>query len=67
MSQTSKTNISEQLNKLQQSLAWFDSEDFNLDEAIQRYEESSKIADDLKKSLEEIRNKVEILKQNFQD
>ena len=67
MSQTSKTNISEQLNKLQQSLAWFDSEDFNLDEAVQRYEESSKIADDLKKSLEEIRNKVEILKQNFQD
>ena len=66
MSGSNKKSISQQLKILEESLSWFESDDFKLEEAVKKYEESAKIADELEASLQEVKNKIEIIKQDFQ-
>ena len=67
MSSKKNESISKQLEAFEESLSWFESDDFNLEEAVQKYEESAKIANELEESLIVIKNKVEVLKKSFQD
>lgn len=54
-------SVKDQMAQLETALAWFDSEEFNLDEAFDRYEEAAKLSNDLEKTLTEMKNKVEVL------
>ena len=61
MSQVNKNTVKEQMERLEKSLAWFDSEDFNLDEAFSKYEEASEQAKQLEQTLTDMKNKIEVL------
>jgi exodeoxyribonuclease VII small subunit len=58
--------LQEQLNELEQLISWFEQEDIDLEEAIKKFEEGSKLAADIKDRLKEVENKITVLKQRFE-
>ena len=61
MSGKSKLTVKEQLDELDKAIAWFDGDDFNLEEAFKKYEAAAELAKALEETLVEMKNKVEVL------
>ena len=57
--------ISQKMTELDKNTDWFYSEDFNLDEAMKKYKEAVEVAKELQKDLDELKNEVEVLSQDF--
>ncbi len=56
-----KLSISKKMAQLDESVEWFYSEDFALDQAVAKYESAIKTATEIKKDLAELKNKVEVI------
>lgn len=56
-----KLSISQKLAQLDESVEWFYGEDFQLDQAVARYESAIKTAKSIKKDLATLKNKVEVI------
>lgn len=61
MSKTDKPTISKQIAQLDESIEWFYSDDFNLDEALERYNDAAKRAKSIEADLNELKNQVEVI------
>jgi len=64
MSEPKKT-LTKQLAQLEELIAWFDQPDIDLDQALKKFDEGVKLADEIKKQLLEAENKITILKKRF--
>lgn len=66
---TKKTDISlqQQIDELESLIAWFERDDVDLEEAIAKFEEGSELADRIKERLDQLENKITVLKQRFDD
>ncbi len=62
----SKT-IAQQLEEFELLIAWFDSEEFELEAALEKYTQAEKLAKQIEKQLAQVKNDVEVLKQKFSD
>lgn len=60
----SKT-LNQKIKELDESTEWFYSDEFNLDEAVVRYKAAIELAKELQKDLNELKNEIEILEQDF--
>ena len=60
----SKT-ISEKMEDLEKQTTWFSSEEFKVEEASSRYERVLKLAKEIEQDLAEMKNKIEVLKEDF--
>ena len=60
-----KKTISEKMAELDKDTVWFYSDEFNLDEAVEKYKKAIKIAEELQKDLSDLQNEVEVLSQDF--
>lgn len=60
----SKT-ISEKMEDLEKQTTWFSLEEFKLEEASSRYERVLKLAKEIEQDLAEMKNKIEVLKEDF--
>ena len=58
-------SLSQKFDELEKAKEWFYSDEFNLDEAVKKYEEAIKIAKELQKDLTTLQNKIEILDKDF--
>lgn len=65
MPQSKKRSFNEKLSDLEELLSWFESGDIGVEDAIKKYEQAIKLAKELEVELQEAKNKVEIIKQNF--
>jgi len=65
MSSKSEKTISQKIEELRQIAAWFESDDFDIEQAIERYQAAEKLAGEIEKDLDGLRNKVTILKEKF--
>jgi exodeoxyribonuclease VII small subunit len=65
VSQQSKLSIEQQLAQLDQMVAWFESEEFTLEEAMQQYEKAEALATLVEARLGELKNEVLVLKKKF--
>ncbi len=67
MSKPSKENntISQKLEAFERLVAWFDTEDFSLEEALAKFEQAEKLAKEIENELGSIKNSVEVLKTKF--
>ena len=65
MSKNVKPTISEKINKLESSVDWFYGEDFNLDQATEKYQSAIKLAKEIEADLNGLKNKIEILNADF--
>lgn len=64
MADTKKT-ISEKIQELEVATDWFYSDEFKLDEATERYKAAIKMAQDIEKDLESLKNKIEVIERSF--
>ena len=60
-----KKTINQKIEDLDKSTNWFYSDDFNLDEAVEKYKAAIKIAKELQKDLDDLKNEVEVLAEDF--
>lgn len=58
-------DFSKLMAELEEIVAWFEREDVDLDKALPKFERGMKVAGELKKYLEDTENKVEKIKQKF--
>lgn len=66
MSAKNKT-IEEKMNELRTLAAWFESDDFSLTHASEKFEESAKLAKEIEHDLSEMENTVNVLKKSFEE
>lgn len=65
MSQKDNPSIESELEKLDEMVAWFEGEEFALDEALARHEEAEKLAKHIEGRLASLKNEVNLLKKKF--
>ena len=54
-------SLREQMEQLEEILAWFDSDEFELEAAVERYQQAARVAERIDQRLREITNKVTII------
>ena len=57
--------IEQMMAELNERIAWFQGDDFNLDEAKQRFIEARELSKKITATLEDMRHDIEVLRENF--
>lgn len=60
-----KNNIQAKMTQLDELLAWFDSNDFVLEEAVERFGEAQKLASAIEEELGVIKNNITVVSEDF--
>jgi exodeoxyribonuclease VII small subunit len=53
------------MDEFEAVVAWFDNDNLDVEAAIAKFEEGSKLADQIETQLAEAKNKIEIVKKKF--
>ena len=67
MSKQNNLSISEKISQLDKLVAWFDSEDFSIEEAIERYQQAENLANEIEKDLEAVKENIKVVKKRFDE
>jgi exodeoxyribonuclease VII small subunit len=62
---TKNKPLKDQLTELDELIAWFDQEEFDLDEALKKFDDGVALADLISRRLDLLENKITVLKQRF--
>lgn len=65
MSAQTHSTTSEKIEKLEELLTWFESEEITIEEALVKYEEALQLSKELEAQLKDAKNQVEIIKKKF--
>ena len=57
--------IEQMMTELNEQIAWFQDDDFNLDEAKQRFIEARELSKKITATLEDMRHDIEVLSEDF--
>lgn len=60
-----KMSLNQKIEKLDAEVEWFYSDDFKLEEAVNRYKQATKLAKEIEKDLNELKNEIEVLAEDF--
>lgn len=60
-----KMNLNQKIEKLDSEVEWFYSDDFKLEEATEKYKQAVILAKDIEKDLDELKNEIEVLTEDF--
>ena len=63
--QNNDPSIEQELAELDGMVAWFESEDFTLEEAMTHYEKAEELAKHIEARLTKLKNEVNVLKKKF--
>lgn len=63
----SKSTISEKLSQLDEQIEWFYSENFSLDQALDKYKSAAQLTKEIEKDLSELKNQVEVIEDFTKD
>jgi exodeoxyribonuclease VII small subunit len=62
-----KPSIAEKTAKLDELVAWFDSDDFELEQALDRFKDAEKLAAEIEQDLVRLKNEVTVIKKKFDE
>lgn len=62
---TKNKTIQEKTAELNSLVAWFDSEEFVLETALEKFKQAEQLAGEIEKDLQAIKNDIQIVKQKF--
>lgn len=65
MSDLKEHSITEKMAKLDELVAWFDSDGFELERALDKFTEAKTLADEIESDLMELKNTITIVDQRF--
>ena len=60
-----KPSHERQMQQLEELISWFDSDDFDIEKAIEKFKEAEKLSNDIEKDLNNLKNEINIVKQKF--
>ncbi len=64
MSESKKT-LNQKIEELDARVEWFYSDDFKLEEAVEKYKDATKLAKGIEKDLADLKNEIEVLSEDF--
>jgi exodeoxyribonuclease VII small subunit len=67
MSAKNNPSIAEKTAKLNELIAWFDSDEFELEKALDRYSEAEKLAKEIEQDLLALKNNIQVVKDRFSE
>lgn len=62
-----KSSIAEKMAKLDELIAWFDSDDFELEKALDVFKKTEKLAVEIEHDLMSLKNTIEVVKARFDE
>ena len=62
---SAKTSISDKLAHLNELVAWFEGDDFSLEDALGKFEKAEELAAEIEKDLAKYKNQINIVKERF--
>lgn len=65
MSGTKQKTLNQKMEELNQQIGWFHGDEFELDKATEKYQEAIKLAEEIRDDLENLKNEVDVLAENF--
>lgn len=65
MTRSNNNTIQEKIAALEALVAWFDSDEFTLEIALDKFKEAEKLAGEIESDLSQLKNDIEIVKQKF--
>ncbi|MBR3138249.1 exodeoxyribonuclease VII small subunit [Candidatus Saccharibacteria bacterium] len=60
-----KLSLNQKISELDKKVEWFHSDDFKLENAVDKYKEAAKLAKEIENDLNELKNEIEVLEQDF--
>ena len=60
-----KNSIAQKIEKLEELLKWFESEEITVEESLKKYEEALRLSKELEADLQAAKNQVEVIKKKF--
>ncbi len=60
-----KQSLNQKIEKLDGQVEWFYSDEFKLEEAVDKYKEAASLAKEIEKDLENLKNEIEVLAEDF--
>lgn len=60
-----KLSLNQKIEKLDSEVEWFYSDEFKLEEATDRYKEAVGLAKEIKEDLDNLKNEIDILAEDF--
>lgn len=67
MSLKNNPTIAEKTAKLNELVAWFDSDEFELEQAVEKFKNAEKLAEEIEQDLSALKNTIHIVKQRFDE
>lgn len=67
MSSINNKSIQNKTEELTKLVSWFDSEDFDIEEALEKYKQAETLAQEIETDLIGLKNEVQILKKKFDE
>ena len=64
MSEANKT-VQEKLSQLSELVSWFQSPSFTLEEAVEKYKQAEKLAEEIEVDLTKLKNDIQVIKKKF--
>lgn len=58
-------NLNQKIKELDQRVEWFNSDEFKLDEAVEKYKEALELTREIEKDLKDLKNEIEVLDVDF--
>jgi exodeoxyribonuclease VII small subunit len=66
MSEANKT-VQQKMSELSELVAWFQSSDFKLEQAVEKYKQAEKLAEEIEKDLTKLKNDITVVKKKFDE
>lgn len=66
MSEANKT-VQQKMSQLSELVAWFQSPAFTLEEAVSKFQEAEKLAEEIEKDLTKLKNDIKVVKKKFDE
>ena len=67
MSTKNNPSIREKTTKLNELVAWFDGDDFELEQALGKFKEAEKLAVEIEQDLLALKNEITVIRQKFDE
>lgn len=61
------STVEQKMSELRKAVAWFESEDFSLTQASEKFKQASSLAVAIEHDLKHLENEINILKQSFEE
>ena len=60
-----KKSLNQQIRELDEQVEWFYSDEFKLEEAVERYRKAAELAKGIEGELKDLQNEIEVLAEDF--